>query len=80
MIHLQLVMCGKGPPKTSVRQLDRSDQIRSDGFTVAAQVVDLISRTGNKTARSHTKLKNERLQLVRHKHILFASAKIKYLS
>lgn len=34
MFHLQLVMCAKGPPKTSVRQLDRSDQIRSDGFNV----------------------------------------------
>lgn len=54
MFHLLLVMCAKGPPKTSVRQLDRSDQINPDQMvsmwtdSMAAQAVDLISWGGHK--------------------------------
>lgn len=48
MFHLQLVVCAKGPPKTSVRQI-KPDQIKPDQMvsmwtdTMEAQVVDLIS-------------------------------------
>lgn len=81
MFHLQLVMCAKGPPKTSVRQIKPDQMVSMWTDTMAAQVVDLIfwrikKKTGYKSARSYTKLKNEILQEVMHKHILFTIAKL----